>query len=80
MTARPIEFDVVAPGTTPRGDIKLTVLLQEAFRNCKALAGGDGVTVLEAAGMRAHDVGVDGRHRTWERAQTVTASAVPPIC
>ena len=80
MTARPIEFDVVAPGTTPRGDIKLTVLLQEAFRNCKALAGGDGVTVLEAAGMRAHDVGVDGRHRAWERAQTDHGFCSSPIC
>jgi len=37
-TARSIEFDalVVAGGTTPSHDIKLIVLLQEAFRHCKA--------------------------------------------
>jgi catalase len=33
----------VAGGTTPTGDIKLTLLLQEAFRHCKVLAAwGDG--------------------------------------
>jgi len=43
---------VVADGTTPSGDIKLTVLLQEAFRHCKALgAWGDGTAILEAAGI-----------------------------
>lgn len=61
LTARSIEFDalVVAAGTTPTGDIKLTVLLQEAFRHCKALAAwGDGVAVLKAAGVKARDPGV----------------------
>ena len=51
-TARSIEFDavVVAAGTTPTTDIKLVVLLQEAFRHCKAIAAwGDGATVLKAA-------------------------------
>ena len=42
LTARSIEFDavVVADGTTPTSDIKLVLLLQEAFRHCKALAPG----------------------------------------
>src|SRR5580693_1663678 len=40
LTTRSVEFDalVVAGGTTPTGDIKLTVLLLEAFRHCKVLA------------------------------------------
>ena len=45
LTTRSIEFDalIVAGSTTPSGDIKLTILLQEAFRHCKALAAwGDG--------------------------------------
>jgi catalase len=47
-TTRSIEFDalVVASGTTPTADIKLVVLLQEAFRHCKAVAAwGDGTAV-----------------------------------
>ena len=41
------------------GDIKLTVLLQEAFRHCKALgAWGDGTAILEAAGITAGAPGV----------------------
>jgi catalase len=61
LTARSVEFDaiVVAGGTTATGDIKLTLLLQEAFRHCKALAAwGDGLAVLEAAGITADDPGV----------------------
>ena len=61
LTARSIEFDavVVAAGTTPSGNIRTTVLLQEAFRHCKAIAAwGDGVAVLEAAGIGADDAGV----------------------
>ncbi len=40
LTARSIEVDavVVAGGTTPTNDIKLVLLLQEAFRHCKAMA------------------------------------------
>jgi catalase len=35
--------------TTPTADIKLVVLLQEAFRHCKAVAAwGDGTAVLKA--------------------------------
>ena len=53
-TARSIEFDaaVVAAGTTPTADIKAVVLLQELFRHCKAIgAWGDGVSLLDAAGI-----------------------------
>ena len=61
-TARSIEFDalVVAGGTTPSRDIKLLVLLQEAFRHCKTLAAwGDGAAVLKAAGISVRDPGVE---------------------
>jgi catalase len=56
LTARSVEFDalVVAGGTTPVRDIKLTLLLQEAHRHCKVMASwGDGTAVLEAAGITA---------------------------
>jgi catalase len=61
-TTRSIEFDalVVAGGTTPSHDIKLIVLLQEAFRHCKALAAwGDGAEVLKAARISVREPGVD---------------------
>jgi catalase len=61
LAARSIEFDavVVAGGTTPSGDIKLVLLLQEAFRHDKVLgAWGDGTAVLEAAGIPADSAGV----------------------
>ena len=61
-TARSIEFDalVVSGGTTPSRDIKLVVLLQEAFRHCKTLAAwGDGAAVLKAAGISVRDPGVE---------------------
>jgi catalase len=61
LTTRSVEFDalLVAGGTTPTGDIKLTLLLQEAFRHCKVLgAWGDGTAVLEAAGITAEGAGV----------------------
>jgi catalase len=61
LTARSVEFDalVVAGGTTPTGDIKLVLLLQEAFRHAKALgAWGTGTTVLEMAGIPADSAGV----------------------
>jgi catalase len=61
-TARSIEFDalVVAGGTTPTGDIKLVVLLQEAFRHCKAIAAwGDGEAVLKSARISSRDPGVE---------------------
>jgi catalase len=98
LTARSIEFDavVVAGGTAPSGEIKTTLLLQEAFRHCKALAAwGNGSSVLAAAGIAADAPGVIvgdasakpfidalvlalGKHRAWERADAVMASAVPP--
>lgn len=55
-TARSTEFDalLVAGGTRPIGDIKLVVLLQEAFRHCKTVgAWGDGSTFLEQVGISA---------------------------
>ena len=61
LTTRSVEFDalVIAGATTPTGDIKLTLLLQEAFRHCKALgAWGDGTVILEAAGITPADPGV----------------------
>jgi catalase len=54
LTARSIEFDavVIAAGTTPTGDIKQVILLQEAYRHCKALAAwGDGAAILTGAGI-----------------------------
>jgi catalase len=56
-----VEFDavLVAAGTTPTNDIKLFVLLQEAFRHCKALgAWGDGTAVLSGAGIVLDGPGV----------------------
>jgi catalase len=53
-TGRSIEFDalVVADGAPKDGDFRPVVMLQEAFRHLKALgAWGDGVAVLEAAGI-----------------------------
>jgi catalase len=61
LTARSVEFDalVVAGGTAPAADIKLVLLLQEAFRHCKAIAAwGDGTAVLAAAGIPADSPGV----------------------
>ena len=61
-TARSIEFDalVVAAGTTPTPDIKLVVLLQEAFRHCKTLAAwGDGRAVLKAARIPVKGPGIE---------------------
>ncbi|AQA02174.1 catalase HPII [Mycobacterium sp. MS1601] len=60
LTVRSVEFDavVVASGTTA-GDVKLNLLLQEAFRHCKPIAAwGDAVAVLEAAGIAADAPGV----------------------
>jgi catalase len=53
-TGRSIEFDaiVVADGAPKDGDFRALVMLQEAFRHLKAVgAWGDGVAVLEAAGI-----------------------------
>ena len=61
LTARSIEFDavIVAAGTTPSADIKLVLLLQEAYRHCKAIAAwGDATALLELAGIPADGPGV----------------------
>jgi catalase len=61
LTTRSVEFDalVVASGTAPSSDIKLVLLLQEAFRHCKPVgAWGDGTAVLEAAAIGTSDPGV----------------------
>jgi catalase len=60
-TTRSIEFDalVIAAGTTPIPDIKLVVLLHEAFRHCKAIAAwGDGVALLKVARIPAKGPGL----------------------
>ena len=54
LTVRSIEFDavLVAGGTAPSADIKLVLLLQEAYRHCKTIGGwGDVGDVLTAAGI-----------------------------
>ncbi|HVQ99850.1 MAG TPA: catalase, partial [Mycobacterium sp.] len=61
LTARSIEYDalVVADGTTPTNDIKLVLLLQEAYRHCKPIgAWGSGASVLELAGIPHDGAGV----------------------
>jgi catalase len=61
LTVRSIEFDaiLVAGGTTPSSDIRLVLLLQEAYRHCKALgAWGDAAEILKAAGVATDDPGV----------------------
>ncbi len=61
LTTRSVEFDaiVVAGGTTPTVDIKLVLLLQEAFRHSKVLgAWGNGAAILEAAGIPAAGAGI----------------------
>ena len=61
LTARSIEFDavIVAADTTPSTDIKLILLLQEAYRHCKAIAAwGDATALLEAAGIPSDGPGV----------------------
>jgi catalase len=61
LTTRSVEFDAVliADGTAGLRDVKLSVLLQEAFRHCKALgAWGDGSQVLLDAGIDTAAPGV----------------------
>ena len=50
---------MVADGTAPEADIKLVVMLQEAFRHCKTVgAWGSGTAVLEACGIAPDGPGV----------------------
>ena len=61
LTARSIEFDavVVAGGAGSIKDIKVDVLLQEAYRHCKAIAAwGDGPDLLTRAGLDVTAPGV----------------------
>jgi len=61
LTTRSTEFDalIVAGGTTPTNDIKLVVLLQEAYRHCKTIAAwGDAAAILTAAGISPDGPGV----------------------
>jgi len=61
LTTRSIEFDavVIAGGTTPTNDVKLVLLLHEAFRHSKAMAAwGNGTAILEAAGIALDSPGV----------------------
>jgi catalase len=61
LTARSIEFDavLVADGTPMNRDIKLALLLQEAYRHCKPMgAWGSGADILSAAGVGSDAAGV----------------------
>ena len=61
LTTRSIEYDAVliAGGLDLRHDVKLTVLLQEAYRHCKILgAWGDGPVVLSDAGIDLEAPGI----------------------
>lgn len=78
-TARSIEFDavVVADGTTSGADLRLVVLLQEAFRHCKALAAwGDGTAVLKAARIPVKGPGVEVAEAADKAFVTALAGAV----
>jgi catalase len=74
LTARSIEFDaiVIAGGTAPSADIKLVLLLQEAYRHCKAIAAwGTGAASLESADIPLDGPGVllaDTADKTFTRA------------
>ena len=61
LTARSVEFDavLVADGTTANPDIKIVILLQEAFRHLKAVgAWGTGADLLAASGIPGDSPGV----------------------
>ncbi len=61
LTARSIEYDalVVADGIKTINDIKLVLVLQEAYRHCKPIgAWGSGAGVLELAGIPHDGAGV----------------------
>jgi catalase len=61
LTTRSVEYDAVliADGLAGLHDVKLTVLLQEAFRHCKPLGGwGDAARVLQDAGIDTDAPGI----------------------
>jgi catalase len=78
LTTRSIEYDAVliAGGAGDLADVKLTVLLQEAFRHAKPLgAWGDGVNALRTAGLDVQAPGIllaDGMTAAY-RKQLITA-------
>ena len=61
LTARSIEFDalIVAGGTRAEPDLKLVLMLQEAYRHCKLVgAWGTGEATLAACGIAVDGPGV----------------------
>ena len=61
LTTRSVEYDaiLIAGGAGDLADVKLTILLQEAFRHAKALgAWGDGERALRTAGLDTTAPGV----------------------
>jgi catalase len=61
LTTRSIEYDaiLIAGGAGDLADVKLTVLLQEAFRHAKPIgAWGDGVQALRTAGLDVDAPGI----------------------
>jgi len=79
LTTRSIEFDavVVADGTKPTNDLKLVLLLQEAFRHCKPIAAwGDGTAALRAAGIPLDAPGVLVADKMDRKFTTALAKAV----
>jgi catalase len=78
LTVRSIEFDAVAvaDGAGTVSDPRVLVLLQEAYRHCKAIAAwGDGAGLLTAAGIAADAPGVlvDTKASAAQRKALVTA-------
>ena len=79
LATRSIEYDavLVAAGAADLRDPRLDVLLQEVFRHCKVLgAWGDGVDVLEAAGIDTAAPGVLIRDAVAKDYATALISAV----
>jgi catalase len=72
-TARSVEFDavLVSNRTEPTTNIRATILLQEAYRHCKALgAWGTGVQTLLGAGIDSAAPGIviaDGVNRAFSK-------------
>jgi len=76
LTTRSVEYDAVliADGTGGLRDPRLTVLLQEAFRHCKALgAWGDGMQVLQDAGIDTTAPGILVGEKTTTAASALSA-------
>jgi catalase len=79
LTTRSIEYDalLIGDGTAGLRDVKLTVLLQEAFRHCKPLgAWGDGAQVLRYAGIDTDAPGILLTEQVDEAAATALTTAL----